>query len=128
MKFEISPAFTVLFQHLTSENFQKFDSTKPLFLLTLNILRELNILIFLCFCFDSCPSLYPLKMESAFSPLKTPGVFIDLFSGKTEAVADCKRKGRTEGRRERREEGSKDRSGGQKKGRQREKNINNNII
>lgn len=50
--------------------------------------------------------------------MKTLGVFIDLFSGKTEAVknacklyslGDCKKNGRKEGRKERREGGSKDR-------------------
>lgn len=68
--------------------------------------------------------------------MKILGIFIDLFSGKTEAVknacklynlAGCKKKARKEGRKERREErrkgdgGKKDRREAKKKGRQRER-------
>ena len=69
--------------------------------------------------------------------MKILDIFIDLFSGKTEAVKNacklynltgCKKKARKEGRKERREGGRKDRREGKKKGRQREKNTNNNII
>lgn len=67
-------------------------------------------------------------MWSAFSPLKILGIFIDLFSGKTEAVknacklynlAGCKKKARKEGRKG--EGARKDRREAKKKGRQRER-------
>lgn len=66
--------------------------------------------------------------------MKILGIFIDLFSGKTEAVknacklynlAGCKKKARKEGRKGERKEGQE---GGKKEGKAERKNINNNII